>query len=174
MGNRSIAASQLLGAILILLGGLAFSSVAHAGGNTVKKDSIVNICYIQFYLNTMVPLTKENITHHSNCFEVSSSSDAATALVGLLDDAKPVLGSSDKFSDKFNNNTVRVMLSEPSSAEPYFIDQSGIVLRGKSTTRLSAWQKAAVQIILDYSYAKAKETGSRRKGVLQYRLRKKE
>ena len=147
MKNRSILLRQLVGAFLIILAGIFFANAAHASGNAKEKDSDVNICYIQFYLNTFVPLTSENISHHSDCYRIAANSNAAVALIGLLNDAKPISGG----SEKFNDNIVRVMLSESSSQEPYFVDQNGVVSRGKSIAKLSTWQKDAVQIILNSS-----------------------
>ncbi|MGI0134792.1 MAG: hypothetical protein ACREBW_07545 [Candidatus Micrarchaeaceae archaeon] len=152
MKNRSMTAIQSLAATFVVLGGLSFLYTGHAQGVAMEKGSFVDICFIQFVAETYVPLTKENIRHQSFCYKVSSRSDAAIALVGLLNDAKPVSGG----SEKFNNYFVRMMLSEPSSPEAYFVDQKGIVSRGKSTTKLSAWQKAAVQIILNSSYEESK------------------
>lgn len=152
MENRSMRAIRSLTLIFVLLSGLSFFYTVHAQGVAMEKDSFVDICYIEFNSETYVPMTKESIQHHSYCYKVSSSSDAATALIGLLNAAKPLSNG----LKKFNKYKVRMILSEPTEQEPYFVDKKGIVSQGKSIAELSAWQKVAVQIILNYSYEKSK------------------
>jgi len=152
MKNRPMMAIWSLTSIFLLLSSFFFFYTVHAQGVAMRKDSFIDICYIEFNAETYVPLTKESIRHHSYCYKVSSSSNAATALIGLLNSAKPLSNGLKKF-DKYK---VRLMLSEPTEQEPYFVDQNGVVSRGKSIAKLSAWQKDAVQIILNSSYKKSK------------------